>query len=71
MFLQNDSVCLPPGLECYKKEVKLSQDDCSVLPCRGIYADVVKYGVEDLLMDKQILDKYKEYKAGFYFDKGK
>ena len=66
-------MCLSPGLDCYKNEVKLSQDDCSVLPCKGIYADVVKYGVEDLLVDKHVLDqlvKYKEYKAGFNFDKG-
>ena len=74
MFLQNDSVCLPTGLACYKNDVKLSQDDCSVLPCTGIYADVVKHGVEDLPMDKhvkQFLAKYREYKTGFNYDAGK
>ena len=68
---QNDSACLPSGLACYKNEVELSQEDCSVLPCTGIYADVVKYNAEDLLMDKHVLTKYKEYKAGFDYDKGK
>ena len=70
VILQNDPVCLPPGLDCYRKEVKLSQKDCSVLPCKGIYADVVKYDTEDLLLDKHVLDKYRQYKAGFNFDKG-
>ena len=71
---QNDSACLPSGLACYKNEVKLSQDDCSVLPCTGIYADVVKHGAEDLPMDKHVkhvLVKYREYKAGFNYDPGK
>ena len=64
-------MCLPTGLACYKNEVKLRQDDCSVLPCTGIYADVVKHGVEDLPMDKHVLARYREYKAGFSHDPGK
>ena len=71
MFFQNDSACLPSGLACYKNEVKLSQDDCSVPPCTGIYADWVRYDADDLLMDKHVLARYKEYKAGFNYDKGK
>ena len=74
LFLQNDSLCLPTGLACYKNKVMLSQDDCSVLPCTGIYADVVKHGAEDLPMDKHVkhvLVKYREYKAGFNYDPGK
>ena len=73
LILQNDTVCLPPGIECYKKEVKVSQDSCTI-PCKGIYADVVNEGVEDLhtMMNfKQILDEYKEYKTGFVNDEGK
>ena len=70
LFLQNDSLCLPTGLACYKNKVMLSQDDCSVLPCTGIYADVVKLDAEDLLMDKHVLARYREYKAGFNYDKG-
>ena len=70
VILQNDSVCLPPGLDCYKNEVKLSQDDCSVLPCKGIYAEVAKYDTEDIPFDKQVLAKYREYKTGFNYDKG-
>ena len=69
VFLQNDSSCLPSGLACYKKEVKLSKGDCRVLPCTGIYADVV-HDAEDLLMDEYVLDRYKEYKAGFTYNKG-
>ena len=71
---QDDSACLPSGLACYKNEVKLTQDGCSVLPCTGIYADVVKHEFEDaddLLMDKNVLARYKEYKAGFHYDPGK
>ena len=69
-FLQNGSVCLPSGLDCYSKNVTLSQDDCSILPCTGIYADYVKHNAEDLLMDEHVLDRYKEYKAGFKYNKG-
>ena len=75
LFLQNDSLCLPTGLACYKNEVMLIHDNCSaVLPCNGIYADVVKHDVEDLPMDKHVkhvLVKYREYKAGFNYDPGK
>ena len=73
MFLQNDSVCLPSGLDCYNRNVRQSQDDCSVPPCTGIYADVVKYDVEDVkhdLLDEHVLAKYREYKAGFEYNKG-
>ena len=73
MFLQNDSVCLPPGLDCYNRNVSLSQDDCSVPPCTGIYADVVKHDVEDVkhnLLDESVGVKYKKYKAGFEYNKG-
>ena len=69
VILQNDTVCLPPGLQCYKKEVKLRQDSCTI-PCKGIYADMVNEGVEDLhtMMNfKQVL----EYKTGFVNDEGK
>ena len=65
VILQNYPVCLPPGLDCYRKEVKLSQDDCSVLPCKGFYAEVVKHDTEDLLWDQHVLYKYRQYKAGF------
>ena len=54
--------------------MKLSQKDCSVLPCKGIYADVANEGVEDLhtmLNFKQVLNKYKEYKSGFINNEGK
>ena len=46
--------------------MKLSPDDCSVLPCKGIIADVVKYKEEDFPFEK-VLTKYREYKAGEYF----
>ena len=66
-----DSACLPPGLDCFNKYVKPNQDNCSaVLPCRGIYADVVKDDAEDLLMDEHVLARYREYKAGFIYNKG-
>ena len=72
-----DSACLPSGLDCYNKNEKQSKDNCSaVLPCRGIYADVVKHGVEDVVdlpMKKYVkhaLDKYQKYKAGFNYNKG-
>ena len=73
VILQNDSVCLPPGLACYKEDVKPSPASCTI-PCTGIYADVVNEGVEDLhsMMNfKQVLDKYKEYKSGFINDEGR
>ena len=64
--MQNDSVCLPSGLDCYKQNVTVKDDDC-ILPCKGVYADVVKH-TEDL-QDKKyfnhVLDKYKKYKSGF------
>ena len=71
--MQNDMVCLPSGLDCYKTKVKLSPDSCTI-PCKGLYADVVNRGVEDLhtMMNfKQVLDEYKEYKTGFVNDEGK
>ena len=70
MLFKNATICLPSGLICYKNEVKLSQDDCSVLPCKGIYADAVKYDAEDLLLNKHVLAKYMEYRAGFNYNKG-
>ena len=48
-------------------------EDSCILPCKGIYADVVNNGAEDLhLLDhfKPVLDKYKEYKSGFVIDQG-
>ena len=69
---QNDSVCLPSGLDCYKNEVNHIQDSCTI-PCRGIYADVTMVGVEDLYTlsnFQHVLDKYKEYRAGFMKDQG-
>ena len=73
MILQNDAACLPPGLACYRnKEAELLEDNCTI-PCKGIYADVVNEGVEDLHTRtdfKQVLDKYKEYKSGFVKDTG-
>ena len=66
-----DSACLPSGLDCYNKNVKLSKDNCSAVhPCRGIYADLDKYDAEDLLMDEYVLARYREYKAGFNYNKG-
>ena len=73
VFFQNATVCLPPGLDCYKDEAMKIEDNCT-LPCKGIYADVTVGGVEDLykLMNfKPVLDRYKEYKAGFMKDQGK
>ena len=64
--MQNDSVCLPSGLDCYKKNVTVKDDACT-LPCKGVYADVVKH-TEDLQAKKyfnHVLDKYKKYKSGF------
>ena len=72
-LFQNDTVCLPPGLDCYEKEVKESENNCTV-PCKGIYADVTKGDAEDLYtLDnfKPVLDKYKEYKSGFEKDQGR
>ena len=72
MILQNDVVCLPPGLDCYEKEIKMLEDNCTI-PCKGIYADVVNEGAEDLhtrMNFRQVLDRYKEYKSGFTNDKG-
>ena len=72
MILQNDVVCLPPGLDCYEKEIKMIEDNCTI-PCKGVYADVVNEGAEDLhtrMNFRQVLDRYKEYKSGFTNDKG-
>ena len=69
---QDDAVCLPPGLDCYRKETMMMKDNCTI-PCKGIYVDVVNEGVEDLhtrIDFKQVLDKYKEYKSGFVKNKG-
>ena len=69
--MQNELVCLPSGLDCYNT-VKLSPASCTI-PCRGIYADVVNEGVEDLhtiIEFKPVLEKYKEYKAGFIINEG-
>ena len=70
---QNDSVCLPSGLDCYKNEVNQIQDSCTI-PCRGIYTDVTMGGVEDLYTlsnFRHVLDKYNEYKSGFMMDQGR
>ena len=72
MLFQNYTACLPTGLACYKNEVKLKKDACT-LPCKGIYADVVNLGVEDLhtrIDFRPLLKKYKEYKSGFNKDEG-
>ena len=65
-FVQ-ETLCMPPGLECYKS-VKKSSEKCRI-PCKGIYADVVrKEGfkqTEDVRKIKAALGNYKEYKAGF------
>ena len=71
MQFKNASVCLPSGLACYQQNVMLSQDNCSVVPCKGFYADVVKYGAQDLHMDLQIYEEYKKYKAAYDLDSGK
>ena len=71
-FIQNDTVCLPLGLACYKNEMKLTQDSCTI-PCKGSYADVGYGGVEDIqTMENfhQFWEKYKEYKSGFNKDQG-
>ena len=72
-FCQNDTVCLPPGLDCYQKMIKQSETSCLV-PCKGIYADVTVGPAEELYTlsnFKHVLDKYKQYKAGFRKDQGK
>ena len=50
----------------------MMKDNCTI-PCKGIYADVVNEGVEDLHTRtdfKQVLDKYKKYRSGFVKDTG-
>ena len=65
-------MCLPPGISCYRSSVKISQDSC-IVPCQGIYADVVNGGVEDLHTKddfKPVFDEYKDYKSGFIKNQG-
>ena len=60
-------------MDCYRTEIKQSETKCTV-PCKGIYADVTVGPVEDLYRlsnFKPVLDRYKEYKAGFLKEQGK
>ena len=53
--------------------MKHSEKNC-IVPCKGIYADVTMGAIEDLYTKnnfKSVLDKYKEYKAGFMKDQGR
>ena len=66
-------MCLPSGVDCYRDVPKLYETSCLV-PCKGIYADVTVGPAEELYTlsnFKPVLDKYKQYKAGFRKDQGK
>ena len=61
-------VCLPKGLECYKKNVKVTTDAC-LTPCEGVYAGVEKHeGAKQDIVEKltDVIQEYREYKSGFY-----
>ena len=58
--------------EIIEKNVKLSGDSCTDIPCKGIYADI-ESGVEDPNTLKELkgdLVKYWEYKKGPNVEEG-
>ena len=66
---QNNSLCLPAGLDCY---TNIAPDNCNT-PCKGIFADRTLIGTEDL--DKNadfqaVYNEYKNYKSGFTKNEG-
>ena len=65
LFVQ-ETLCMPPGLECYKS-VKKGSESC--VPCEGIYFHVNRdedfKPVEQLEVYKTTIQNYKEYKSGF------
>ena len=67
-------MCLPSGLDCYRDYVVQSETNCTLLPCKGIYADVTIGDVEDLYMSsnfRHVLAEYTKYKSGFDKDQGR
>ena len=71
-IFQNDTVCLPPGLECYKTKVELDNEDC-IIPCKGIYADLVRKDIKDIEANsdfRSVYEEYKNYKGGFKKNEG-
>ena len=60
-------MCMHPGLECYKS-IKKNSDEC-LIPCTGIYADVLKNEdvklVDEMKQFKTAMVFYKKYKSRF------
>ena len=68
--LQNDTVCLPSGLDCY---ANLTQENCKI-PCKGIFADWTKESLKDFETNpgfQAVYEKYKSYKSGFKENEGR
>ena len=63
-----ETLCMPPGLECYKS-LNTYSEKC-IIPCKGSYADVSKGDdfkkVEEIEKLRTTLDDYKDYKSGFF-----
>ena len=69
-IFQNDTVCLPSGLDCY---ANLTQENCKI-PCKGIFADWTKESLKDFETNpgfQAVYEKYKSYKSGFKENEGR
>ena len=65
-----ENICSPNGTECYKN---LRQDSGKCLmPCKGVYADVVKdmdiINVRELRKFDKLVKSYENYKRDFVKD---
>ena len=60
-------MCTPAGIECYES-VKEIIGKC-LIPCQGIFADVVKdtdfKQMEEIDEFKTVLEEYNNYKTGY------
>ena len=73
-LFQTDNLCLPPGLECYRNNVREDTGVCNI-PCKGVFSDwrrkESKKGDLELNENFQtIFEEYKIYKSGFKTKEG-
>ena len=59
-------ICFGRGIQC-AENVTISKKEC-VIPCEGLYADVIRYDADEIDIkhyDAAILEKYYKYKRFF------
>ena len=67
IIFKTETTCTPTGNTCYERIIK-AEDKCSI-PCKGLYADVIKNmdfeQLDQLDMFRNNLARYDAFKAGF------